>query len=97
MDRGSVTYKNPVYFFRRKYIFRGGVAGKSVKNANFSQFLASLVLAVRTKITAFVDIKAWYISYLSWKIHPFKMKFRGSAVNKYNDSFGKNVIFEIYR
>jgi hypothetical protein len=37
MYRGSVTYKNPVYFFfRRKKISRGRAAGKSVKNASFS-------------------------------------------------------------
>jgi hypothetical protein len=37
MDRGSVTYKNPAYFFFvEKKIFWGREAGKSVKNASFS-------------------------------------------------------------
>jgi hypothetical protein len=37
MDRGSVTYKKPDYFFFvEKKIFRGHAAGKSVKNASFS-------------------------------------------------------------
>ena len=72
MDRGSVTYKNPVYFFSTKK--------------------SSLVLVVRTKITAFKDIKVRYINYLPRKNHLLKMKFKGRAVNKYNDIFGKIVI-----
>jgi hypothetical protein len=35
MDRGSVTYKNPAYFFFvEKKVLRGRAAGKSVKNAS---------------------------------------------------------------